>query len=183
MKTIPASASTSAIASGVSCTATPSASSTSALPHFEVKERLPCFATRTPPAATTSAAAVEMLKVETLPPPVPQVSTRASLSGAATGIIAPRSASTPPATSDGASPLVCSAASSPPVCTSEASPDTMWPNAAAASRVVSCPPPTTFARSGTRLKSGEVATVLAFVSMSMAAGLRARREAARRRGR
>ena len=106
MKTIPASASTRAIPAGVSSTATPSASSTSALPHFEVKERLPCFATRTPPAATTRAAAVEMLKVDTSPPPVPQVSTSAPRSSASTGIIAPRSARTPPATSDGARPLV-----------------------------------------------------------------------------
>ena len=53
---------------------TPSASSTSALPHRLDTERLPCLATRTPQAATTSAAAVEMLNVPERSPPVPQVS-------------------------------------------------------------------------------------------------------------
>ena len=42
---------------------TPSASSTSALPTLPDTARLPCFATGTPAAATTSAAAVETLKV------------------------------------------------------------------------------------------------------------------------
>ena len=41
---------------------TPSASNTSALPQRLDTERLPCLATGTPQAATTSAAAVEMLK-------------------------------------------------------------------------------------------------------------------------
>ena len=48
---------------GDAATLTPSASSTSALPHRLDTDRLPCLATRTPQAATTSAAAVEMLKV------------------------------------------------------------------------------------------------------------------------
>ena len=43
--------------------ATPSASRTSAEPQAEVMARFPCLATGTPAAATTSAAAVEMLKV------------------------------------------------------------------------------------------------------------------------
>src|SRR6185436_19291870 len=38
-------------------------------------DRLPCFATWTPPAAATRAAAVEMLNVPRPSPPVPQVST------------------------------------------------------------------------------------------------------------
>ena len=42
---------------------TPSASSTSAEPDFEVIARLPCLATGTPAAATTSADVVEMLNV------------------------------------------------------------------------------------------------------------------------
>ena len=58
--------------------ATPSASSTSALPHCVVNERLPCLATRTPAPAASSAAAVEMLNVLIVPPPVPHVSTRSS---------------------------------------------------------------------------------------------------------
>src|SRR2546422_8469659 len=52
---------------------TPSASSTSAEPHLEVNDRLPCLATTAPAPAATNAAAVEILKVETTPPPVPQV--------------------------------------------------------------------------------------------------------------
>src|SRR2546422_3843541 len=52
---------------------TPSASSTSAEPHLDVNDRLPCLATTAPAPAATNAAAVEILKVETTPPPVPQV--------------------------------------------------------------------------------------------------------------
>ena len=55
---------------------TPSASRTSAEPHLDVNDRLPCLATTAPAPAATSAAAVETLKVETVPPPVPQVSMR-----------------------------------------------------------------------------------------------------------
>jgi hypothetical protein len=54
---------------------TPSASSTSALPLLLETLRLPCLATTTPAPATTKAAAVEMLKVCSPSPPVPQVST------------------------------------------------------------------------------------------------------------
>ena len=54
---------------------TPSASSTSALPLREVNDRLPCFAIVTPAPAATNAAAVEILNVVTVPPPVPAVST------------------------------------------------------------------------------------------------------------
>ena len=42
---------------------TPSPSSRSADPHFDVTERLPCLATRTPAPAMTKAAVVEMLNV------------------------------------------------------------------------------------------------------------------------
>ena len=51
---------------------------TSAEPHFELRLRLPCLATRTPAPATTNAVAVEILKVPRASPPVPQVSTSAS---------------------------------------------------------------------------------------------------------
>ena len=54
----------------------PSASSTSAEPELDDTARLPCFATPAPAAAATSAAAVEMLSVCALSPPVPAVSTR-----------------------------------------------------------------------------------------------------------
>ena len=56
---------------------TPSASSTSALPHWLDTDRLPCLAIRMPHAARTIADAVEMLKVPDRSPPVPQVSNTA----------------------------------------------------------------------------------------------------------
>ena len=55
-------------------TRTPSASKTSALPDRLDTDRLPCFATRTPHAATTIAAQEEMLNVPERSPPVPHVS-------------------------------------------------------------------------------------------------------------
>src|SRR5206468_13004186 len=55
---------------------TPSASRTSAEPHFDVYERFPCFGTVAPAPAATNAATVEVLNVGTVPPPVPHVSTR-----------------------------------------------------------------------------------------------------------
>ena len=54
---------------------TPNASSTSADPLRELTARFPCFATRAPAAATTMAAAVEILNVFEPSPPVPHVST------------------------------------------------------------------------------------------------------------
>src|SRR5207244_1756073 len=81
---------------------TPSASSTSAEPHLDVNERLPCLATTAPAPAATNAAAVEILKVETAPPPVPQVSTRCA-PFASTRTIASRSARAAPAPSSGVS--------------------------------------------------------------------------------
>src|SRR2546421_1441225 len=83
---------------------TPSASSTSAEPHLDVNDRLPCLATTAPAPAATNAAAVEILKVETAPPPVPQVSTRC-VPVASTRTIASRSARAAPATSSGVSPF------------------------------------------------------------------------------
>ena len=46
----------------------------SAAPDFEEADLFPCFATPTPPAATTKAAAVDILKVFDLSPPVPTIS-------------------------------------------------------------------------------------------------------------
>ena len=63
-----------AAASGDRSTGMPKASSTSALPDLEVMARLPCLATGTPAAAHTSATVVEMLKVLSRSPPVPQTS-------------------------------------------------------------------------------------------------------------
>ena len=59
---------------GGAATLTPSASKTSALPHRLDTDRLPCLATVTPHAATTIAAADEMLNVPERSPPVPHVS-------------------------------------------------------------------------------------------------------------
>ena len=59
---------------GDAATLTPSASNTSALPQRLDTDRLPCFATVTPHAATTIAAADEMLNVPDRSPPVPHVS-------------------------------------------------------------------------------------------------------------
>ena len=60
---------------------TPAAASTSALPHCEETERLPCLATRTPAPAATNAAAVEMLNERDLSPPVPQESCQRATDG------------------------------------------------------------------------------------------------------
>ena len=75
MKPMPTSLMERATSSGVCSTLTPSASSTSAEPHLLLTERFPCLAIATPAPAATNAAAVEILKVFTLSPPVPQVST------------------------------------------------------------------------------------------------------------
>ena len=55
--------------------AAPSASMRSALPHLEEEERLPCFTTARPQAATMKAEAVEALKESVPSPPVPTMST------------------------------------------------------------------------------------------------------------
>src|SRR3989338_2585919 len=60
---------------------TPSSFSTSALPHFELTDLLPCFATDAPAPPATNADAVDMLNVLHLSPPVPHVSTRNSIFG------------------------------------------------------------------------------------------------------
>src|SRR5690606_21684293 len=54
------------------------------LPDFEDTLRLPCLATLAPAAATTNIAAVEMLKVCALSPPVPTMSTKPDTSGSST---------------------------------------------------------------------------------------------------
>ena len=59
---------------GSSLTFAPSAVSTSAAPHLEDTLVLPCFATFTPPAATTKDEQVEILKEHDLSPPVPTIS-------------------------------------------------------------------------------------------------------------
>ncbi len=80
----------------------PSASSVSAAPAFELAARLPCLATGTPQAATTSATAVDTLRVWCPSPPVPQTSI--ALAGASMGISRARIARAAPAISAAVSP-------------------------------------------------------------------------------
>ncbi|MFN7916955.1 MAG: hypothetical protein U0Q55_16550 [Vicinamibacterales bacterium] len=77
-KPMPASARHRSTTGGAAETFTPSTSNTSALPERLETERLPCFATRTPAAASTIAEQVEMLNVPDRSPPVPQVSNTGS---------------------------------------------------------------------------------------------------------
>ena len=84
MKPTPTSSIERATCSGVSAILTPSASSTSALPDLLETERPPCLATLAPAAAATNAAAVEILNVCALSPPVPQVSSRCAWSATST---------------------------------------------------------------------------------------------------
>ena len=71
---MPVYASTFSFCSGDRERTTPSSSSTSAAPDLDETDRLPCFATGTPPAAATNAAVVEMLNEPTSSPPVPTIS-------------------------------------------------------------------------------------------------------------
>mmetsp|Transcript_40074 Transcript_40074/g.82046 ORF Transcript_40074/g.82046 Transcript_40074/m.82046 type:complete len:209 (-) Transcript_40074:185-811(-) len=75
----------SATCSPLRVTRQPRASKKSALPTAPDAERLPCFAHRTPHAASTIPAAVETLNVSRPSPPVPTMSTRVSLSGTGHG--------------------------------------------------------------------------------------------------
>ena len=56
------------------CRLKPKYSKISALPEIPDTERFPCFATLPPAPAITNDAAVEMLNVYRLSPPVPQTS-------------------------------------------------------------------------------------------------------------
>ena len=110
---------------------TPRASRTSADPHCDVKERLPCLATEAPAPAATNAAAVEMLKVDTVPPPVPHVSTRCAPC-ASTRTMAWRSARAAPAISSAVSPFTRRPMSKAASCTGVASPRITAPNTSVA---------------------------------------------------
>src|SRR5690348_7710041 len=108
---------------------TPSAASTSAEPHFEERLRLPCFATGTPAPATTSAVAVEMLKLPEASPPVPQVSI--AFAGACTISAFARMARAAPVISSTVSPRTRSAIRKPPICEGVAFPDSIASKASA----------------------------------------------------
>src|SRR5580698_6214866 len=132
----------SAASAGPSAIGTPSASSTSADPACDVTARLPCLATFASAAAATSAAPVEILKVNGPPPPVPHVSTNSARSSSVSGneIARARIPSTNPASSGACSPRVANTDSSAAVSTSLASPDRISPSTAAAcSRVNAVP--------------------------------------------
>ena len=69
--------------------------------------RLPCLTTGTPQAATTIAAAVEMLTVPAPSPPVPHVSSRESRAiPLSQRVIRSRTAATAPSSSSAVSPLI-----------------------------------------------------------------------------
>src|SRR5215217_1432827 len=112
----------SATAPGDTSMRPPTASSTSAEPHWLVAERLPCFATRQPAPAAMKAAVVDTLKVGR-PPPVPAVSTRPS--PASTLTERSRSTAASPAISPTVSPFVRSAIRNAAAWASEAFPSTI----------------------------------------------------------
>ena len=93
----------------------------SAEPDFDEKLRLPCLATGTPLPATTIAAAVEMLKVPALSPPVPTVSMAPA--GAAIGKALARMVRAAPVISSTVSPRSRNAIRNAPICDGVALPD------------------------------------------------------------
>src|SRR5215210_3724740 len=141
MKPKPSSRTQAATASGPRSMRTPSASSTSAEPHWLVAERLPCLASFAPAAAAISAAVVDTLKVGE-PPPVPAVSTRSS-TPASTLTASSRIVRARPAISETVSPFVRSAIMNAADCASDARPSMIsFSTAEAASAVRSAPPAT-----------------------------------------
>ena len=120
-KPTPASSMHRAIRSGARSSRTPAASSTSALPERPETERLPCFATRTPAPAATSALAVEILNVPLASPPVPQVSTRWDLP-TSTCVASRRITDAAAAISSTVSPFIRNPTRKPPTCAGVHSP-------------------------------------------------------------
>src|SRR5438094_627402 len=118
---MPASARQRSTTAGDAVTLMPSASYTSAPPVRLDADRLPCLATRTPAAATTSAAHEEMLNVPDLSPPVPHVSTTFSYRFDTCTACA-RIAFARPTISTGRSPFIASPTSSPAMCAGAARP-------------------------------------------------------------
>jgi len=118
MNPIPISSIVCLTASGSRSILIPRASSTSELPDIEVAARFPCLATRTPAAAVTIAAAVEILIVLRPSPPVPQVST--SLKDVLGRIVFPAFfiPLTKPAISSGFSPFALRASRNLPISSS-----------------------------------------------------------------
>ena len=119
-KAIPSSRAHDAIPCGSRSMATPSSSSTSAVPHFDDAARLPCLTIVAPHAAATMAAIVEKLTEPDESPPVPTTSSRTP--GTSTGSAAARMASAAAATSSGVGPLACRPSRSAPIWAGVASP-------------------------------------------------------------
>src|SRR6266540_2280098 len=143
MNPIRASRTHDATPSGPRSILTPSASSTSALPQALEAARLPCFATRPPAPATTSAVIVEMLMLFERSPPVP--TTSIAPSSTTTRSAFARRALANPAISSGVSPRMLRAASSAPSCAGVASPAMTEPIADSASALLSGLPDATTA--------------------------------------
>src|SRR6516162_6673968 len=127
---------------------TPSARSTSAEPEYEESARLPCLATGTPQPATTSALAVEMLKLPEASPPVPQVSIVPGGASLATALA--RMVRAAPAISSTVSPRTRSAIRRAPTCEAVALPLMMMSNAASAWASLRLRPAATCASRGLR---------------------------------
>ena len=175
MKPMPASAMQRLTRAGVMSMATPSASSTSALPQRLVAERLPCLATVTPAPAAIRAAAVEMLKVWAPSPPVPQVS---RMTSASTSTFSTRSvmARAMPTISSAVSPFTRSAESRAAVWASPTPPPMISSTTPRASSSRRSPPALSVAKAWERMSLGIVAV------LSGAAGVE-RRAAGRVAGR
>ena len=135
---MPASWATLAVSSGVWSSLTPRYSSTSAAPQSEEADLLPCLTTRTPAAAVTMAAMVEMLTVWARSPPVPTTSTIGP--GTRSGLASSSITLASPVTSSTVSPLARSATAKPAICAEVAIPDMISRIAHAVSSAVRCSP-------------------------------------------
>jgi len=121
---MPASRTHRATSAGASSIATPSASSTSAVPHLDDAARAPCLHTGTPTAAVIRAAMVETLIECDRSPPVPTMSTAPARSDSSSGTRSANAstASSSPEISSAVSPLARRATTKPMSCAGVASP-------------------------------------------------------------
>ncbi len=109
---------------------------------------MPCLATGTPQPATTSALAVEILKLPEESPPVPQVSIVPGGASIATALA--RMIRAAPVISSTVSPRTRNAIRKAPICDGVASPLMMMSNAASASPSPRVRPCATYASNGFR---------------------------------
>src|SRR5258705_1380087 len=113
--------------SGLRSSLAPSASSTSAEPHLDVNDRLPCLTTGRPQAAATMPAAVETLIDPEKSPPVPQLSANRQ-DGGGKDRAAERRAKAAPISSSEVSPLTRSATNAAAINGSLSEPSTIRSN-------------------------------------------------------